>query len=178
MGIRDKVNHGVVFLNRIKNSFNWDEDEEEMTNDDDTREQEMTPYMDILAEMLGVEQEHELTNPIEVSGYDANEEAIGAQENCDLNIIESHGGQVTEMESSNTMPEESMDEVMNESADKEVQFVKNNNMEVFDVVDVKQEEGDESHGEDNQVSKDDQDQGGQIAGVHQSNRMKVRNPQY
>ena len=48
-------------------------------------------------------------------------------------------------------------------------------MEVFDAVHVK-EEGDESHGQDNQVSEDDQDQGGQFAGVCQSNQTKVWNP--
>ena len=170
IGIWDKANCVVTFLNRIKNPFNWDEDEEEAMNDDDTREQEMVPYLDILAEMPGVEQEHKLTNPTKVSGYDEKEEATGAQENCDLNIIEPHGGQVTEMESSNTMTEESIDEVGAESADEGVEFIENNNMEVFDVVDVKEkEEVDESQVQDNQVSKDDQDQGGEIAGVHRSN---------
>ena len=84
MGIKDKANCGVAFVIRIQNPYNWDEHEEEMTNDDDTREQDMAPYPDILAELMGVEQEHELANTAEISGYDENEEAIGAEENYDL----------------------------------------------------------------------------------------------
>ena len=42
------------------------------------------------------------------------------------------------------MSEESMDEVPDKSADDEVEFVENNNMEVFDVVDVEEEGGEKS----------------------------------
>ena len=55
MARRDKASIGVTFMSRIKNPFNWGEDEGEIMIEEKTNEQEMPPYPNVQAEMTEVD---------------------------------------------------------------------------------------------------------------------------